>query len=78
MFYSANDEEIETVSKRFNQAGIACQVRRHSQLAPKRLQSSESEVWIRHDRDCHRALMLCVELNIGFARRREAEIELAD
>ncbi|SRR6266699_2856723 len=68
LFYSSDDREVAQVGKEFTQAGIACEVR-HGE-APKILhQPACSELWIRHDRDCHRALMLCVQLGVGFARR---------
>jgi len=28
-----------------------------------------TELWIQNDQDYHRALMLCVELGVGFAKR---------
>lgn len=68
LFFSADDMEVQEVSREFAQAGIPCEVRsqssRRSRTAPP-----EKELWIRNDRDCHRALLLCVQRNIGFARR---------
>jgi hypothetical protein len=68
LYYSPDDLEIAEVSKQFANAGIACVVRRsaicHDEPAP-----SCSELWIRHDKDTHKAIMLCVQLGVGFAKR---------
>jgi hypothetical protein len=69
LFFSSDTSEVEIVSQEFTQAGIACEVR--SGLAPndRSLKPCEAELWIHDDRDCHRALMLCVQLGIGFSKR---------
>lgn len=68
LYYSPDDVEIAEVSKQFATAGIPCVVRRsaacHDEPAP-----SCSELWIRHDKDTHKAIMLCVQLGVGFAKR---------
>jgi len=69
LFYSSDDREVTHVQEEFTQAGIPCEVR-HAEL--KILHEPPcSELWIRNDRDCHRALMLCVQLGVGFARRSQ-------
>jgi hypothetical protein len=68
LFYSSDDREVIHVQEEFNQAGIPCEVR-HGQSLKVLHQPPCSELWIRNDRDCHRALMLCVQLGVGFARR---------
>lgn len=68
LYYSSDDQEVAQVEKEFAQAGIECEVR-HDLAAKILHQPPCSELWIRHDRDCHRALMLCVQLGLGFARR---------
>src|SRR5437867_12926042 len=68
LYYSSDDREVTQVEKEFAQAGIACEVR-HGEGVKTLHQPPCSELWIRHDRDCHRALMLCVQLGVGFARR---------
>ena len=66
LFFSADGTEVELVGKEFTEAGISCEVRN----APKqKSRPSEAELWIRDDKDCHRALMLCVHLGIGFSKR---------
>jgi hypothetical protein len=75
LFFSSDTEEVQEVGRAFAEAGIACEVRRTAtgfEDIP-----SQSELWVRNDRDCHRALMLCVQRNIGFARRPEP-VEEAD
>src|SRR5256885_16879573 len=66
LFFSADGSEVESASKAFNNAGIPCEVRTGTASAQD---PPEAELWIRHDRDCHKALMLCVQLGLGFARR---------
>src|SRR5437867_7219724 len=68
LYYSSDDREVTQVEKEFAQAGIACEVR-HGEGVKTLHQPPCSELWIRHDRDCHKALMLCVQLGVGFARR---------
>jgi hypothetical protein len=69
LFFSSDDEEVELVSKEFNQVGIPCEVRRTSSIRGASAHPPHAELWIRNDKDCHRALMLCVELGIGFSKR---------
>jgi hypothetical protein len=68
LFFSDNKAEVKEVSNELKSAGIACEVRRHSKQRGG-CSCGESEVWVQHDRDCHRALLLCVERGVGFARR---------
>ncbi len=66
LFFSSDNAEVEQVSREFTQAGIACEIRDGSNHQSR---PAEAELWIHNDRDCHRALLLCVQLGIGFARR---------
>ena len=68
LYFSTDDREVAHVGKEFSQAGIACELR-HGESSQALNQPACTELWIRHDRDCHRALMLCVQLGVGFARR---------
>jgi hypothetical protein len=68
LFYSSDDLEVAQVSKEFSEAGIACELR-HEKALRILNEPPCTELWIRHDRDCHRALMLCVQQGVGFARR---------
>jgi hypothetical protein len=67
LFFSSDDTEVEQVSREFRQAGIPCEIR--NPAAHRARSACEAELWIQNDRDCHRALMLCVQRNMGFARR---------
>jgi hypothetical protein len=77
LFFSSDNTEVEQVSREFKQAGIACEVRNHDGDR-RRCASADAELWIRNDQDCHRALLLCVQLNMGFARKPKPLIEEED
>jgi hypothetical protein len=69
LFYSSDNSEVDRVSKEFLNAGIPCEVRKGPALRGKTARPPQAELWIRNDRDCHRAFMLCVHLGVGFAKR---------
>ena len=68
LYFSSDDREVAQVGKEFTEAGIPCELRYGDRLSIVHHPPC-TELWIRNDRDCHRALMLCVQLGIGFARR---------
>ena len=68
LYYSPDDIEIAEVSKQFASAGIACVVR-HSVVCRGESDPGCAELWIRNDRDAHKAMLLCVQLGVGFAKR---------
>lgn len=68
LYYSPDDVEIAEVSKQFASAGIACVVR-HSRVCRGEPEGGCAELWIRNDRDAHKAMLLCVQLGVGFAKR---------
>jgi hypothetical protein len=69
MYFSSDVLEVEHLRREFVEAGIPCEVR-HGPLPHAAIpNSSHSELWILEDADTHRALMLCVELGVGFAKR---------
>ena len=72
LFFSADRSEVEHVSQEFAQAGIPSEVRCGS---GKRGASRDVELWIKNERDCHRAFTLCVRLGIGFAKRDPHPVE---
>jgi hypothetical protein len=72
MFFSSDDEEVAQVSRELNLAGIPCEIRNG---VPSRGHAADAELWIRNDRDCHKAFMVCVQLGIGFARRPAEPVE---
>ena len=69
LFYSSDSSEVDRVSKEFVNAGIPCEVRKGPAPSGKTPHPGQAELWIRNDRDCHRAFMLCVHLGVGFAKR---------
>lgn len=69
LFFSSDALEIETVSKEFTHAGIPCEIRNGIPVNRRPTSAPQAELWIHDDRDCHRALMLCVQLGIGFSKR---------
>lgn len=75
LFFSSDNSEVQQVSREFTQAGIPCEIRNGAMPTDR---PAEAELWIQNDRDCHRALMLCVQLGIGFARRPVETIDLDD
>ncbi len=72
LFFSSDSTEVQQVSQEFTQAGIPCEIRNPGLV---RGVFRDTELWIRNDRDCHRAFMLCVQLGIGFARRPSSDWE---
>jgi hypothetical protein len=72
MFFSSDNAEVAQVSRELNSAGIPCEIRNGSSF---RGRAKDAELWIRNDRDCHKAFMLCVQLGIGFARRPVEVVE---
>jgi len=77
LFFSRDKSEVSALSKELESAGIACQIRRCSKNRRNGCCFGEAEIWLQHDRDCHRALLLCVERGVGFAKRppRNSAIE---
>lgn len=75
VFFSANELEVERLSKELAAAGISCEVHPgvgFDDLVPI---LPEAELWVKNDSDFHRAFLFCVEANAGFARRRIAEVD---
>jgi Putative prokaryotic signal transducing protein len=77
LFFSSDDTEVQQLSQEFTNAGIPCEVH-NAFRQPSASGSNETELWIRNDQDCHRALMLCVQRNMGFARRPVSAIDELD
>lgn len=69
LFFSSDASEVERVGDEFVRAGIPCEIREGPALNGKAHRPPQAELWIRNDRDCHRAFMLCVHLGVGFAKR---------
>jgi hypothetical protein len=69
MYFSSDVQEVELLKKEFIEAGIPCELRVGPAPEEAARGSAYAELWIEHARDSHRALMLCVELGVGFAKR---------
>jgi hypothetical protein len=74
LFFSSDDTEVEQLVREFVDAAIPCEV--HKIDCAVSGYETQAELWIQNDRDCHRALMLCVQRHMGFARRPEPVPEL--
>jgi hypothetical protein len=80
LFFSPDDSEVQGAAQNLLQAGISCEIRRGPLPDGMIAQPFDTELWVQNDSDCYRALMLFVELGIGFARRavKPAELAVAD
>jgi hypothetical protein len=78
IFFSSERAEVEVVHQELTAAGIACEIHAGCGLfASGTPAGCESEVWILNEEDSHRALMLCVQLGVGFSRRVHKTEQLA-
>ena len=78
LFLASEGTRVREISREFKRAGIGCEIRVSSRpgivkvengfgLIELRVQGpSEAELWINNDGDCHKALMLCIRLGLGF------------
>jgi hypothetical protein len=69
LFFSPSDTEVAEVEKQCVEAGIPCEIRHALHGRRPHVDFDEAELWICNDRDSHRALMLCVQSGVGFAKR---------
>ena len=69
LFFSPSDTEVAEVEKQCVEAGIPCEIRHALTGRRLKVDFDEAELWICNDRDSHRALMLCVQSGVGFAKR---------
>ena len=78
IFFSSERAEVELVHEQLTAAGIACEIHEGCGLLESGAPAgSESEVWILHEEDSRRALMLCVQFGVGFAKRYHKTEQLA-
>jgi hypothetical protein len=69
LFFSSERAEVEQVRAGLLEAGVPCELRENGMNdAPVPIVAAV-ELWIQNDQDSHRAVMLCVELGVGFAKR---------
>jgi len=77
LFFSSERSEVEVLRKAFDEVGISCEIHDSGVIAGLSLRPPEAELWIHHERDSYRAVMLCVELGLGFAKRPPLPEDLA-
>ncbi len=70
VFFSADKAEVQRLSGELQEAGIACEVRKEVVVDGASVHLPEAELWVKNDNDSHRAFLLCVQRNAGFARRQ--------
>jgi hypothetical protein len=69
LFYSSDRSEVELLRQSLLDACIDCEIHDSGVIQGLSLKPAEAELWILHDEDANRAFLLCVENNIGFAKR---------
>lgn len=69
VFFSSDRLEVERVSLALNVAKIPCEIRKGAMVRGKYSPLPETEIWIKRNADLSRAFLVCVEENLGFARR---------
>jgi hypothetical protein len=72
LFYTSDLDEVRLATNHLAQAQIPCEIRHSPTLKAFPELPPCTELWIRNDKDCHRAFMVCVQLGIGFSRRHHA------
>ncbi len=70
VFFSSDRADVQRLGKELEGAGIPCEVRKELMVEGAPLHLREAELWVQNDGDSHRAFLLCVQRNAGFARRR--------
>jgi len=73
IFFSFERAEVELLRNELTEAAIPCEVRENSEPEGHESIRSETELWLQQDADVHRAIMLCVQLGIGFAKRAQQD-----
>ncbi len=69
VYFSSDLSEVKRLAQELESSGIGCEVRKEVMMDGALVHLPEAELWIQKDRDSHRAFLLCVERNTGFARR---------
>ncbi len=69
LFFSSEESEVELVRRELAEAGLPCEIRRSPVTESPPGPAPSSELWIQEDKDCHKALVVCVERGIGFSKR---------
>ena len=69
IFFSSDPLELAGLGQELAKAGIPCEVCRSVLVKRSPQELREGELWLRNDGDRYRALLLCVEQHVGFARK---------
>jgi len=69
LFFSPDGSEVEGVARNLLDAGIPCEVRSGPFPDAMFPYEADAELWVQNDKDYYRALMLFVQLGIGFSKR---------
>jgi len=77
LFFSSDWTEVELVRKEFLDAKIPCEVRIDGPARNVPANAIDAQLWIRNERDAYRAVLLCVELGIGFGKPAPSPISMA-
>ena len=68
LFYSPDCSEVEMAGRELLQAGVPCEIRTGAKKVTARRKIRGKELWIQNVHDTHKALMLCVQLGVGFGK----------
>jgi len=77
LFFSSDWTEVELVRKEFVDAKIPCEVRIDGPAIGIPPSAIDAQLWIHNEQDSYRALLLCVELGIGFGKHAPSPESLA-
>jgi hypothetical protein len=77
LFYSSDRSEVEFLRQCLLEVCIDCEIHDNGAVQGLSLKPPEAELWIENDEDSYRAILLCVEHNIGFAKRAPGREDLA-
>lgn len=69
LFFSDDLTEVELASKALLEAGVPCQIRNEPENRFRPRKSRDTELWIRNPSDTSKAMLLCVQLGVGFGKR---------
>lgn len=75
LFFSYDAAEVELACAELAAAGIRSEVRTGLSRSENPEEPVCKELWIHHPKESNRALMICVQLGVGFSRRRTSDAE---
>lgn len=78
LFFSPDNAEVQGAANHLLEAGIPCEIRNGPFPEGTVTHPFDAELWIENDQDHYRALMICVALGVGFAKRAMRRVALAD